>query len=293
MIYPKKYNKITKHQSSSTLPSSGSTNIIGEASGYKVGNNVGDMSRTSSVKPTTGGVGMGAALGTAAAVGSAATVGGGQMDTTTDENGILDAINKKTSDNRAAADIAGTSAMTVASAFGPYGMLIGAGIKGVQLGLTALGAFDARLGADGQKQIGDIKSSKAQFKNKINTERVYGDLDRKSKMTSAYYNGGVLKHKTSIYRSGAVILGGYRHHQKNKLGDKGNPILNHKGEKIAETEREELLLNKDQTNRIETLHAKIKENPQDDMAYFDLGSEVRNIILNETKDNSGKFKELR
>lgn len=390
--------------------------------------------------------GLGAGLGIAAGIGNAAVAGGGQQSTAYDEEGILAGINEQTANNRSTANTIGNTAMAVGSAFGPIGMAVGGGVKAVQLGLTALGAFDKKITGAEQNKIGDIKRGKNNERNTLMTKNTYGDLNKASKTFGVYaqkgtklslpietsdrskvkdYNDSLalfnkypntkthhspngygysflspsnkkvvdnskikpidyltisesedipmykkptqpyiykkeelkrniepeiniltprnieftkasydeqiikpvktqnntVKKATNYiprkrkqeraeglggfnylfkkggkgmfrYKHGAVILGGSRHHEKNELGTKGNPIVDAKGVKVAETEREELLLNKEQTDKLEALHAQIKKNPSDISLYKTLGETTIDIIRNQTKDNSGKFKQL-
>lgn len=244
-----------------------------------------NMSATAGMKSSAGSAVMGAAAGIADSV----VESGGQLNTQFDETGEINKANIKTANSRKTADAVGTGIMSTASMFGPWGMAVGGILKGIQVGLTQSGAFDTRLGNNALKDIGNIRKSKADSVNKQMNNNYYGDLNKMSKATYQYSKGGI--YRKLKYKKGAVILGGYRHHEKNELGDKGNPIVNNKGEKVAETEREELLMSKEQTNRIESLHLLCKLNPNENN-YFKLGEEVRKIILNETIDNSGKFKYL-
>lgn len=100
-----------------------------------------------------------------------------------------------------------------------------------------------------------------------------------------YQRGGVITYR----KGGAVILGGQLHKEEGMLG-KGNPIF-HNNQKIAETEREELLLNKEQTTKIES-YAKQYEETGDKECLLKLGSAIQHIINFQTEDASGKYKHL-
>lgn len=97
--------------------------------------------------------------------------------------------------------------------------------------------------------------------------------------------GGIIEYK----KGGAVILGGQLHKEEGMLG-KGNPIF-HNNQKVAETEREELLLNKEQTTQIEAF-AKQYEETKDKECLLKLGTTIQHIINFQTEDASGKYKHL-
>ena len=97
------------------------------------------------------------------------------------------------------------------------------------------------------------------------------------------------------YKSGgAIILGGQRHAEGGSLG-KGNPVVGPGNEKVAETEREELLLNDSQTQKIEAMVQQIQAESNPDTKknlLRDLGRMMQIIVLEETEDKSGKFTHL-
>ena len=94
-----------------------------------------------------------------------------------------------------------------------------------------------------------------------------------------FRNGGKIKTKSEQ----AVILGGKTHEEG------GNPVVDAKsGEKVAETEREEILFTRSQTESIEK-HIQMFDETKDERHLLMLGKEVKEIILNQTKDNSGKY----
>jgi hypothetical protein len=102
-----------------------------------------------------------------------------------------------------------------------------------------------------------------------------------------YKDGGQLKnndHPTHGSEDKAIVLDGKSH----KEG--GNDVLDaNTGEKIAETEVEELLFTSKQTQQMESYIDKyIATNDQE--CLLKLGTLVKNIIENETIDYSGKFK---
>ncbi len=106
-----------------------------------------------------------------------------------------------------------------------------------------------------------------------------------AKIKSRHQKGGKIM---KFFRGGAVILGGQLHKEGNDNLGKGNPIYQN-GAKVAETEREELLLNKEQTNNVEK-HVKFYEQTKDPVHFRHLGMLMKEIVLNQTEDKSGKFK---
>lgn len=81
----------------------------------------------------------------------------------------------------------------------------------------------------------------------------------------------------------AVVLGGNSHK------DGGNDVIDtDTGEKVAETESEELLFTATQTKSIESQIEKY-ESAKNKESLVQLGVLVKDIVLNEMKDNSGKY----
>jgi hypothetical protein len=169
--------------------------------------------------------------------------------------------------------------LEIGSNFGPMGAMVGAGIGGAVGSVT--GAIDA------------FKNDKNSAFRKRDAREMDAVIDQNKQGVSAYNaleqkqfeDGGEIPDGTDQQTSEeAVILGGKRHSKG------GNDILDEAGNKVAETEREELLFTKEQTQMIETSIKKI--NDGDETEYTNLGAYVKDIILNRTKDNSGKFKEL-
>jgi hypothetical protein len=97
-------------------------------------------------------------------------------------------------------------------------------------------------------------------------------------------HGGVIQYA----EGGAVILGGQRHGEgQGELGE-GNPVVDEQGEKVAETEREELLLTIAQTEQVEALVGQYDKS-KDPALLSQLGALVRGIIVNDTEDKSGSY----
>ncbi len=111
----------------------------------------------------------------------------------------------------------------------------------------------------------------------MQSRQAYGSLGQRQ--NTLYRKGG------NIYPGGssmaidtdvAVVLGGKRHSQG------GNPVVDTQtGEKKAETEREELLFSKGQTDEMGRLMAR--------RDFSGLGTVVSNIVNHRLQDNSGKY----
>lgn len=115
---------------------------------------------------------------------------------------------------------------------------------------------------------------------------------------SASLYGGIKKMGNSLYEEGgkleeegpeqgpkderATILNGKTH----ALG--GNAVTDEAGEKIAETETEELLLNAEQTKIIEQLTSRIGNAPKPE-DFLSLGKYIKQVLTVETQDLSGKY----
>ncbi len=118
--------------------------------------------------------------------------------------------------------------------------------------------------------------------------------DKYSNIRYARNGGTIYPFKRSVVASykfgGAVVLGGQLHEAGSKEHGKGNPIYQN-GQKVAETEREELLLNKAQTGALEH-HIGLFDNTGDSKHLDQLGKIITHIVRNETIDFSGKFPDM-
>lgn len=225
-------------------------------------------------------------LSTAApAIGSLGTLAGGLIKKAgtrdlgygvKDTSGVASVLGSSVSGAARGAELGGS--------FGPAGLLIG-GLAGAAVGgLT--GAFDA-LKNDRESAFRKRDALEMQAVTDRNNEGVsfYNSLEEKQLMQQ----GGELpakggEKKAPEAREEAVVLGGKFHREG------GNDILDSSGAKVAETEREELLFTGEQTEQIERSIAIIDAgNGQE---YLHLGSYVRELILNRTRDESGKFNRL-
>jgi len=170
--------------------------------------------------------------------------------------------------------MAGSLGMAGSKIGGPLGLAVGAGVGMVAGSISGF--------VNGKK---DKAQAESDFKTNMSAS-----LNKKSKESRSNY-GSLGSYKSQSYANGgslnsagkAVIMGGKLHK------DGGNPIVtSEKGEKIAETEREELLLSSKQTSEIEQLISSYdKKNLNNTLET--LGKRVQEILLNETIDNSGLY----
>ncbi|UJP63996.1 hypothetical protein [Mongoliitalea daihaiensis] len=171
----------------------------------------------------------------------------------------------------------GASAMEWAgkgAQFGKFGLAAGALVGGV-MGL--IGSRNSKRKAYAERDSRELQAIEA---GNADSRSVYNQLE-----ANMMEDGGQLPPSEDEQgEEQAVILGGKRH------SEGGNDVIDESGEKVAETEREEIIFTKEQTELIETLCGEIKQG--DETAYERLGSYIKDIILNRTKDNSGKFNEL-
>lgn len=172
--------------------------------------------------------------------------------------------------------------------------------KGVEMG-SAFGAPGIVIGAIGGAAVGSITGAVDAIKNDKDSAfrkrdslemgavtdqnnagvSAYNQLEQKQVMADG---GEVPEGEDQAPNDKAVILGGKLHK------DGGNDIIDETGQKVAETEREEILFTKEQTEQIERSIAMIASGNEEE--YENLGSYVKEVILNRTEDNSGKFKDL-
>ena len=164
--------------------------------------------------------------------------------------------------------------------FGPYGAAIGA-VGGAVIGAGSGAVKAIKNTKEDAFMVRDSRELKAIVENNNQGVTAYNNLEQKQVMKEG---GGLPDGADGESGSNAVILGGERHK------DGGNDIVDETGEKVAETEREELLFTKEQTELIEKSIRLIDGG--DETEYANLGSYVKGIILERTKDESGKFKKL-
>jgi hypothetical protein len=96
-----------------------------------------------------------------------------------------------------------------------------------------------------------------------------------------------------VHRSGGainVIAKGVRHEDNNMIGDKGIPVVT-KGnkKKIAEIEKNELVIHNEKSKEIERLTEEHLKNPEDKDILKQLGELMKHEIINNTVDNQGEL----
>jgi hypothetical protein len=169
--------------------------------------------------------------------------------------------------------MAGTFGAAGAKIGGPMGLAIGAGV-GMTAGMVS-GFVNGKKDKAEAESLFKTNMSGALNKQAKESRANYGSLG--SYKSRSYSNGG------SIADGKAVIMGGKLHK------DGGNPIVNAEdGQKIAETEREELLLTSEQTDLVDEYVLKF-ENEKSNTILEQLGRKFQNILLHETIDNSGIY----
>ncbi len=140
---------------------------------------------------------------------------------------------------------------------------------------------------------GFVKADRKQKQaRKLNNDRQAAeasDLQKQSNFAYgqlSYANGGSLQddqHESEAVQNNAVILGGEDHRNG------GNSVIDAKtGEKVAETEKNEILFTKNQTETIENFISKYEITKNQEELIW-LGEFVKNIIDNHTIDYSGKY----
>jgi hypothetical protein len=154
--------------------------------------------------------------------------------------------------------------------FGPIGAAVGAGI-----GLVGGATVGAIKGNSIKEQA--IAEANRRMKGRSNDQAeesrmYYGGMSRYT--DGMYAKGGEAPATTD--QGGAVILGGKSHYEG------GNDIVDLKsGEKIAETESRELVLDVDQTNLVEAAVTK--------KDALKAGNIMKTIVQKQTTDRSGAY----
>lgn len=170
--------------------------------------------------------------------------------------------------------------LEMGSSFGLPGAIVGTAV-GAGIGQIT-GAIDAiKNDSESAFRKRDAREMEAVVSRNQEGTSAYNELEQKQVMKDG---GEIPDGEDQPQKEEAVILGGKRH----KEG--GNDIVDETGEKVAETEREEIIFTKEQTEMIERSISLIDSGDKEQ--YVALGSYVKDIILNRTEDNSGKFKEL-
>lgn len=177
---------------------------------------------------------------------------------------------------RAALKGAGSGAAlgaSVGSFFPGAGTAIG-GAVGAVAG-AAVGFFGAKSAQRKYKQaVKDREKEMTRVQN-IDSNAQY--------LTQTFAAGGAIAAPESKSGENAVVLGGNLHE------DGGNPVVDGKtGEKVLETEREELMFTSEQTKEIESLIGKF-ESGNDELDLIRLGQYVKTIVDTQMTDNSGMY----
>lgn len=143
------------------------------------------------------------------------------------------------------------------------------------------------------------KVGRVPMKKKAKKHRQGGKVTRPSLIPTDYY-GKLAFSRVPMARNGMKIAGLYEptggrniiprgvlHEEWNELGDKGIPILA-KGDKVAEIERDEIIFHLDASEMIEKL-SKEYAKTGNSLIAAKLGEIVRDEILHNTEDKTGKF----
>lgn len=157
----------------------------------------------------------------------------------------------------------------------------------VGMGLKALGVNFGETQAE--KRLRELKRKQTQDAvnqfNKNNQGLNNAAYLSAKKGAKLFETGGVLP----SFNSGKnVILKGVLHKENNKTGDKGVPVIScdtNKCEKVAEIEKEELVLTREKTAMLDTLINKA-EMSKSTMDILAIGKYMYNEIVNNTIDNT-------
>ena len=191
------------------------------------------------------------------------------------------------------------SGASTGAVFGPWGAAIGGAVGGL------MGLFK------GKKQA---KKDDKTYKD--NTQMAYEDYNQKANAQQYAAMGkagaklaimkkingsktNAISYKSRKFKVGGkldkvgevnVIPSGTLHKEKNNLGekDKGLPIIDEKGNKKFEVEREELILRLSATKEVESRVEAFKKT-HNVRHLIELGKFLTKEIMTNTHDNSGKF----
>lgn len=189
----------------------------------------------------------------------------------TDKRGFQTAASKGTFATKGVLQGAATGAQ-----FGVPGAIVGGVLGGVK------GLFEGKAAQHKADRTNDMLTE--QYSNQLIAQGnsvFQNNLSKKS--NSLYRSGGrMYPSKTRMFSEGGVIMGGELHENF------GNPVVDAKGNTIAETEREELILGSKESELINRFIDLIDQNPSE-MNYAQLGQLFVQDILPNLSDNSGKF----
>ncbi len=181
----------------------------------------------------------------------------------------------------------GTGA-AIGSIAGPVGTLIGAGVGAVA------GLF---LGKKKAKKERDI-ANENYINNTFNAAADYTRSSYANQLATMAKEGMKIRitrdiesGKKAVLKDGMtknLIPSGVLHAHKNSIGDKGIPVVKKDGTKVLEIEKEEIILTKDVTDKIEGYIKKYKST-KDDEYLIKLGELAAKELLCNTTDNTDKF----
>lgn len=255
-----------------------------------------------------GGAGMGNIAG---GIGMLADLGASAVDAfakpgKVNSFGIMDP-NQKAMKASSALGMAGKGASAGASlgmAAGPLGALIGAGVGAIGGGIMGLLKGKKNAKAAKKDYLDNTQLAYESYNQKANSAQYaalakYGaklsamkkvtnskkkQVTRKGKFFKKY--GGKLDSVGEVN----IIPGGVLHKENNNLGkkDKGIPIVDTKGTKVFEVEKEELILRLKATEKVEELVGKYKST-NNTRHLIELGKYLAKEITTNTEDLSGKY----
>jgi len=251
------------------------------------------------------GAGAGMSAGTVGAISEGvAALGVGAIDAFSkdpgaDEFGNVKAESKGVSGSKSALQGAGKGAATgalIGSVVPGLGTAVGAVAGGLIGGISGFfkGKKESEAGGDAYNKAHNASYNKFygnQYANqyqamlgkdgmKMKTEYLVSKFEKKDKLVPRFKAGGSIN----------VIVSGKLHKENNSLGnkDKGIPVIDSKGRKEFELEKEELILNLEASKQVEKLVNNYNTKNEDSVLET-LGKLVHHELLNNTKDNSKKF----
>lgn len=264
----------------------GASSIMDRAS-----NSRGTGTFASGLSKASSGSGSGlSAAGVAGAVGGAYNGVTGIIDAIKSEGVNRDALIKERNDKVAygAGPNVGRATLKAAGSGAAAGAAIGSIIPGV--GTVIGGAAGAVVGGaigffGGKSQQRKYRSAMRDRQKELT--RVRNEESGAAYLTQTFATGGAIAAPESKSGEKAVVLGGNLHE------DGGNPIIDAKtGEKIVETEREELLFTSEQSQQIETAIAAFDKSG-DELELIKLGNLIKSIVDTQMIDNSGVYEQAK
>lgn len=243
--------------------------------------------------PAGGGNAMGV-IGPAANM--VADVGSALIDGTdaqeTDTYGLSVPESSKASASKGALKGAASGA-TAGAVLGPWGAAIG-GVIGGAAGALKSFVGGKKLENEYDKAFGKAKAARTRQQD----ANIFQTMSAKDGMKFGNKINQIVSSKTTItpiFKTGGklgenVIAGGKLHKEKNNLGngDKGIPVINTKGIKTHELEKEEWVTTAPVTKEIESMAAKYDKSG-DDGDLENLGKFVASQLMSNTLDKSDRY----